>query len=337
MKKLGILLLFLPVIASAQFSFNEKISVRFNGALNETANGTSYNVTAPNQLFYVGSEEFFGPRDAFTVSTARLSYRIRESSTPGVGTFTQLIPSDRTGSGDIWLYRGVNGNGCNCPINLDLYAAAPGNGTFTLEAFLSIQKTPSGDTFMGATQSIVFTVTGKDAQPVTLVSFKVQQESTTVALTWTTALEQNNSHFDVERSTDLISWQRVTTVEGSGTTAEQRTYTAHDQSPLRGTSYYRLKQVDSDGKTTTFRPQSVTMDVNPTITLQPTITDRDLLVTGVNSDVQLSIYDLKGVLQQHYSLQAATTLDLSALRSGMYIIRTSDETNTRSQRILVQH
>ncbi|WP_375444284.1 T9SS type A sorting domain-containing protein [uncultured Fibrella sp.] len=337
MKKLCILLLFLPVIASAQFSFNERISVRFNGVLNEAANGTSYDITAPNQLFYVGSEEFFGPRDAFTLSTARLSYRIRESSTPGVGTFTQLIPSERTGSDNIWLYRGVNGNSCNCPIDLDLYTAAPGNGTFTLEAFLSLQKTPGGEVFMGATQSIVFTVTGKEAQPVTLVSFKAQKENTTVALTWTTALEQNNSHFDVERSRDLINWQRVTTVEGSGTTTEQRTYTAHDQSPLRGTSYYRLKQVDSDGKTTAFRPQSVTIDVNPTITIQPTITDRYLLVTGIDSDVQLSIYDLKGVLQQHYSLQAATTLDLSALRSGMYIVRTTDETSTHSQRILVQH
>ncbi|MEZ0540957.1 T9SS type A sorting domain-containing protein [Fibrella arboris] len=336
MKQLFLLFFLLPVAAVAQYSYGEKISIRSGGVLNENANGSSYNVAAAGVLVYVGSEEYFGARGDIVPTTARINYRIRESSNPGSGTDTQLPVSTLTTSGDVWFYRGAAGNGCNCPINIDLYDAAPGNGTFTLEAYISVQRT-DGSTFSGGTPSIVFTVTGKAPQPVSLVSFTVQKENAIVALSWTTATEQNNSYFEVERSRDLLTWQRVTTTEGSGTTSTARTYTAQDLSPLRGTSYYRLKQVDSDGKATFFRPQSVTIDVNPSITLLPTITDRDLTISGIDGDVQLSIYDLKGALQQRHSLQTTTILDVSALRSGLYIVRTTDATSTRSQRILIQH
>lgn len=338
MKQLCMVLFLLPTVAAAQYSYYEKISIRSDGTLNENANATPYDVTAPGRLFYVGSEEFFGDRSILVPSTARINYRIRESSssTDNGGAFTQLPLSERSTTGDSWQYRGVNGNGCNCPINLDLYEAAPGNGTYTLEEYISIQRT-DGSFFEGKPQYIIFTVTGKVAQPVSLLSFTAQKENKVVVLAWTTATERDNNAFEVERSRDLLAWQRVAQVEGSGTTATQRTYTTRDLSPLRGVSYYRLKQIDSDGKVTTFRPQSITMDVNPAISLLPTLADRDLTISGVDTDVQVSIYDLTGTLQQRHSLQTTATLDVSGLRSGMYIVRTTDETTTRSQRILVQH
>ncbi len=340
MKQLFTLLLLLPLGAFCQqYSYDERISTRSGGpmgTLNENANGTSYNVSAANSLFYVGSEEKFGPRTNILPITARINYRIRLSSGPTTGTYSSLTISERTTTGDSWLYRGADGGGCNCPVDLDLFAAAPGNGTFTLETFISVQQT-DGNTFNGKPQAIVFTVTNRGALPVGLSAFSLEKSGRGVLIQWATAWEAQNSRFEVERSPDLLAWQRVATAEGGGNTTTQRTYTAQDPAPPKGINYYRLRQLDTDGRETLSKAQSITVEANPVLALYPTLTTGPLTVRGVETTVDLGIYDLLGTLRGHYGLETDTILDLSGLPNGLYIIRSLDMTQVRSQRILVQH
>ena len=84
--------------------------------------------------------------------------------------------------------------------------------------------------------------------PVNITAFNVSTNKNSVLLTWVTATEKNNSHFDVERSADGKIYSKVATVQGSGTTSLTHTYQAYDDKPLSGISYYRIKQVDVDGK-----------------------------------------------------------------------------------------
>ncbi|HEX5153537.1 MAG TPA: T9SS type A sorting domain-containing protein [Parafilimonas sp.] len=84
--------------------------------------------------------------------------------------------------------------------------------------------------------------------PVSLANFTVEQDKNRVLISWKTAMEQNNSHFDIERSTDGFRFSKLATVQGSGTSVVAHTYTAHDNSPYNGVNYYRIKQYDTDGK-----------------------------------------------------------------------------------------
>ena len=68
-----------------------------------------------------------------------------------------------------------------------------------------------------------------------------------VELKWSTASEQNNSFFTVERSKDLENWTKVGTTEGRGTVSVQTDYSLYDRFPSPGVNYYRLIQVDYDG------------------------------------------------------------------------------------------
>ena len=83
---------------------------------------------------------------------------------------------------------------------------------------------------------------------VKLIDFKVQKDGKNVMIKWSTASEQNNEKFVVERSNNLTDWKTVSTVKGNGTTNELHTYSASDISPVKGINYYRLKQYDLDGK-----------------------------------------------------------------------------------------
>ena len=87
---------------------------------------------------------------------------------------------------------------------------------------------------------------------VVLSDFSVSCESK--AITWTTASEQSSSHFVLEQSRNGYDWSTITIVEGAGTTNTVNNYFVNDK---LSASYYRLKQVDFDGKSEYFGPVHV--------------------------------------------------------------------------------
>ena len=83
--------------------------------------------------------------------------------------------------------------------------------------------------------------------PVELTDFNASQENRVVELSWTTASELNNSHFDIEFSQDGNNFRVIDEVIGNGTTQEKQEYSYTHTTPVNGANYYRLKQVDFDG------------------------------------------------------------------------------------------
>lgn len=85
------------------------------------------------------------------------------------------------------------------------------------------------------------------ALPIELIYFTAELNDKVVDLNWTTAVEINNEYFTVERSANGVDFKEVLQLAGAGTTNETKYYQAQDMEPLKGTSYYRLKQTDRDG------------------------------------------------------------------------------------------
>jgi len=84
--------------------------------------------------------------------------------------------------------------------------------------------------------------------PVELLHFHANPTNGQVALNWATASEVNNDYFTVERSADKENWEEVVRLDGNGSTNTMNQYSTMDPKPLIGTSYYRLKQTDTNGE-----------------------------------------------------------------------------------------
>ncbi len=93
--------------------------------------------------------------------------------------------------------------------------------------------------------------------PVELVSFTGVCEKGIISLSWQTASEFNSSHFDVEKSRDGENWQLLSTIPSAGTSNELITYQSTDQNGTEGNNYFRLRQVDNDGKEKLYDPINV--------------------------------------------------------------------------------
>jgi hypothetical protein len=86
--------------------------------------------------------------------------------------------------------------------------------------------------------------------PVSLLCFSATTDNKVVNLQWETTTEVRNDHFIVERSSDAMLFAEMDRVEGAGYSNHLIRYNWVDQNPLTGVSYYRLKQVDFDGRIT---------------------------------------------------------------------------------------
>lgn len=87
--------------------------------------------------------------------------------------------------------------------------------------------------------------------PIELLSFTATAiDKATVGLEWVTASEHNNDHFTIERSTDVMAWQPVTTVDAVGNSTALTSYSAIDREAFGHLVYYRLRQTDLDGTST---------------------------------------------------------------------------------------
>lgn len=83
--------------------------------------------------------------------------------------------------------------------------------------------------------------------PVELITFEGEALSKVNRLFWTTATEQNNHRFEVERSPDGSDFTMVGSVGGAGCSQQRIDYDLYDAEAPIGVCYYRLRQVDLDG------------------------------------------------------------------------------------------
>lgn len=186
--------------------------------------------------------------------------------------------------------------------------------------------------------------------PVELVAFAGRATTHGTELTWKTASELNNSHFVVERTlhaTDGV-FQEIGRVAGSGTSTTGRQYSFLDaEAATQGAAvvYYRLRQVDVDGKES-FSPvvavaykgeqlaASLQLAPNPTIGSEQVRVQIGAPGTGQ----QLLVYDVQGRLISQMAVEGTTTtLPTASLRQGLYqvVLATSSGQRLTSQRLVV--
>ena len=107
---------------------------------------------------------------------------------------------------------------------------------------------------VGANGTIIAT---ENTVPVELTSFTASANENSVTLYWQTATETNNSGFEIFRADDSNVFERLSFIEGSGTTTQTKSYSYTDKNVAAGSYSYKLVQVDYDGTKTESEPVSV--------------------------------------------------------------------------------
>lgn len=169
--------------------------------------------------------------------------------------------------------------------------------------------------------------TDRTVLPVHLLSFKANANATAVQLTWVTANEVNNKGFDVESSSNGKTWNKIGFVSAKDQQGKTN-YNFVDANPFKGDNYYRLKQIDLNGKfeysnvaLANFKLQNNLLVYPNPVLSQVTFKTNNLNYVGK----QLAIYNSVGKKVATVSIAAAQTIiDLSTLNAGIYFIKLPD-------------
>jgi hypothetical protein len=181
--------------------------------------------------------------------------------------------------------------------------------------------------------------------PVMLQSFDVVCTNGESVVSWTTATEQNNDFFTVERSADGSVYYPIAVISGSGNSNVPISYTYTDASPLQGSSYYRLRQTDHNGVEEVFPATSYkgcNTSGNSVYAYSSSEKEAAIEISSLGAgDYQISVISALG--QNVYSTRIVTgegfnrkTLDLASCNSGVYFITVENATELKSFKIYLR-
>lgn len=315
-------------------------TVSNNGTLNANANLT-VSGTLTNSSTISVSGNFSNSSTVINSGSISVGGDVQNSGTiTNSGTVIIAGSFTNTSSGTL------NGTGGELDVQLQStnYGTISGTSTFCDK---SISDTGVVDQNFGTisgtiTPCATSTIT---ALPVELLSFTATTEANAVILDWTTVSEINNSHFDVEKSTDGIHFSTIGQVKGNGNTQYRIDYSYADNA-ASGKIYYRLRQVDFNGAyayskivVVASEVSSASLNVYPN-PAQYNSSLRISLSGSLNQVVNILLTDMSGRILNTVQKKTETaneifTMDLSGLQPGMYVLKVISNGITMSEKLQI--
>lgn len=170
--------------------------------------------------------------------------------------------------------------------------------------------------------------------PVSWLNFEATPKTNLVLLNWSTGSELNSKLFYIQRSLNGQDFLTMDSVNAVGFATYQTNYSGIDSNPHRGINYYRIKQLDVDGKysfTNIIPVDFAYYEVSNSITnslLYPNPTNANVTLgvsSQINQTAQLTIFSLEGriILNKNMMLESGQNnvlIESENLPAGIYIV-----------------
>lgn len=185
--------------------------------------------------------------------------------------------------------------------------------------------------------------------PVDFDFIDAKRTNDQVLITWSTASEENNDYFSIEKSLDNLHFEEIGTRLGAGNSNELLEYSFTDYNSPSGLIYYRIKQTDYDGSYDYSKIVKVTGEFQNGSTLSiypnPSIAGSsiNLTISDIESEsVELSISNLSGgqvffdrietLSEKHF----IHSLDTRNILPGTYLLSLVSDKKAFTEKIIIQ-
>jgi poly(3-hydroxybutyrate) depolymerase len=196
---------------------------------------------------------------------------------------------------------------------------------------------------VGASGSAVTGVTVMAALPVEFAYIKAKRNGSENVLQWGTASEQNSDYFIIERSDDGKRFTTAGNIPAAGNSSIAKDYTYTDMKTSASDTYYRVKEVDKDGK---FKYTQVVLvsggSRNAGVQMYPNPVQDNLdivLNSGIKGSGRIVVYELTGRALREQAIEKNdrildAVVNMSNLAAGLYIVEVKIGDYKISQRVM---
>lgn len=172
------------------------------------------------------------------------------------------------------------------------------------------------------------------AFPVTFFNFNVSKQKETSFLEWSTISESNASHFIIESSNNAYEFKPIGKKNAVGNSNSLLKYYFTDAFPFKGSNFYRIKQIDNDGRFSYSKVLSLEFGNADYAVIYPNPTSNILVISIKENEVigaQYELFDKQGrLLMRSNIIRTSTIVNLSSLSSATYLLKIRS-TNKQNQ------
>ena len=169
----------------------------------------------------------------------------------------------------------------------------------------------------------VFLSTTNNPLPVTLISFTGKNEGSYNLLRWQTSSEIDNNYFEIERSSNGHTFEKIgEKIRGAGSSNISNFYKFEDATYMQGINYYRLNQIDVDGKQNLSR--IIAVENKTSEVLYPNPVKNDLFLNTSLINFKYQILDANGRVVKKGAARSKSPIPTDELPQGVYMINYQD-------------
>ncbi len=349
------------LVNSSPITLSSNISVA-GGNTNSFVSGPlrhTWSAATATKLFPLGKGNTYRPVSVALTTPASpiISAEVFNSNSAGTfagGTLSQsfyyqtnLISGTATSGGSVVMNFIPSIDGVQNTATLGVGQATSVNGAYTNigNSANTTTSITSSSTYNPASGNFLSLLsTGSNTLPVVLKFFTGSKEEGSVHLKWSTASENNNKGFELQRSINGAKYQVIGFIKGAGNSNITKTYSYTDAHGLTGNICYRLKQIDFDGASAYSKVTCVNIETVKTTevitTPNPFNTSLNIKYNSLNEgSANMQIIDMLGKSHQNTNMSVnkgenTLTLDTETLPLGIYFIRITNGTEVTTQRIV---
>lgn len=236
-------------------------------------------------------------------SNTKLYY---DFGTPGSPNIQEIIP-------------GVNGEITNFDVTKLVIYGQEGTGTESNPIGFTYSMTDKAGFTSSPAEYII-----KSTFPLSVnwLYFSAIKSNGGVLLSWATATETYNKGYEVEHSNNSNDWTSkgfIPTKSHNGNSNTILEYTFTDNHPIQGINYYRLKQIDIDGKYAYSVVKHVVFDNSEISSIYPNPTHDYVSISGLEGNEIIKLMDVTGrIVKELNATNSVMNINLADLPSGTY-------------------
>jgi hypothetical protein len=176
---------------------------------------------------------------------------------------------------------------------------------------------------------------GLSLLPVTYHHILATEYGNYVEIEWVTLSENNNSYFEVQKSTNGKDWRTIEIVEGALNSYEAQSYKVADYSIESQMNYYRLKQVDLNGEESISEiVYAIVGKANKSFEVYayPNPTTDYISLNGVDENSDIRILNLQGEII--ISTNQTKNIPTTGLAAGIYLVQVQSKGKVYQEKIV---
>jgi uncharacterized repeat protein (TIGR01451 family) len=194
-----------------------------------------------------------------------------------------------------------------------------------------------------AMASVTFNANG--ILPLSFIDFSTNKLKNTVQLRWITSNEINNNHFEIEASSDNVTYKKIGSVLADANSSTNHNYNFIDENPTIGNNFYRIKQIDNNNKFANSEVRKIYFNKENSldVLLFPNPAKAsyvNLIVLNSFTLLQVKIYNVMGqeMLSQLFKNNSnSINLNITTLAKGVYnVVTIADSKTIKTTKLIVE-